>query len=79
VQPHTHGTKQGDATQSEAEPKTQNPLTGLKTGLNQSAEGWARLRIGVRPESRVATYALDRHMDALPGKGQRRAPGAPPR
>jgi hypothetical protein len=29
------------------------------------AEGWTRPRIGVRPAARVATYAPDRHRDAI--------------
>jgi hypothetical protein len=45
-------TKHGYATQTEAEPKTNNPYTRLKTGRNHLGRG---PRIAVRPEARVAT------------------------
>jgi hypothetical protein len=51
VQLHIHGTEQGYATQSEAEPKIKNPHTGAKQALTTSVEGWARPRIGVLPEA----------------------------
>jgi hypothetical protein len=38
-QSHTYSTNQGYATQSEAEPTTQNPHTGLKTGPNHLGRG----------------------------------------
>jgi hypothetical protein len=68
VQSHKHATQQGYATQSEAEPDTPNPHTRRETGLNNLSqgpgEGQARLRVGVWPAARVATYAPDRHRDA---------------
>jgi hypothetical protein len=39
VQSQTHATRPSYATQSEAEPKIQNPHMGLKTGLNQLFRG----------------------------------------
>jgi hypothetical protein len=39
VQLHTNATKQGDATQSEAKPKTPNPHTGSEAGLKQLSQG----------------------------------------
>jgi hypothetical protein len=39
VQPHTHATKQGDATQSEAKTKNPNPCMGRKPGLHHLSRG----------------------------------------
>jgi hypothetical protein len=39
VQPHKHASKQGYATQSEAEPNTTNPQTGRETGLHNCSRG----------------------------------------
>jgi hypothetical protein len=58
--------KQGDAAQSKAEPKTQNPHTGLKTGPNQLGKGLGKPVHRVRLEARIVTCAPDRHRDALP-------------
>jgi hypothetical protein len=56
---HTLLTKQGYATQSEAEPKTHT--RDPKQVLTTAATGRGGLRIGVQLEACVATFASDRH------------------
>jgi hypothetical protein len=52
--------------QRETEEKARQPETKLSaTAQHATAEGWARPRIGARPAARVATYAPDRHRDAV--------------
>jgi hypothetical protein len=68
VQSDTHGTTQVHATQSEAEPKTPDPHTGLKTGSNHVIRGpgktahWSPA-IGSRRDM------PNRHRGALPCAG----------
>jgi hypothetical protein len=64
---HTN-TPHSKAMQREAKPnqKPQTHTRGARQAQTTSAEGRARPRIGVRPAARVATYAPDRHRDALP-------------
>jgi hypothetical protein len=56
-------TAQSKATQRKAKvnKKPNTPTRGAKQAETILAEGWARSRIGVRPEAGVATYASDRH------------------
>jgi hypothetical protein len=71
---------QSKAMQRKAKPN-QTPHThtsGARQAETFSAEGRVRPRIGVRPAARVATYAPERHRDALPRQratlGSRSAP-----
>jgi hypothetical protein len=56
VQSHIHGTKQDYAMESEAKPRTHKThARGAKQALTTQVKGWARPRIEVQPEARVAT------------------------
>jgi hypothetical protein len=61
-------TPHSKATQRKAKPnqKPQTHTQGARQAQTTSAEGRARPRIGARPAARVATFAPDRHRDALP-------------
>jgi hypothetical protein len=65
---HCTNTPHSRATRREAKPnqKPQTHTRGKRQASTTSAEGRARPRIGARPAARVATYAPDRHRDALP-------------
>jgi hypothetical protein len=61
-------TPHSKATRRKAKPneKPQTPTRGARQASTSSVEGRARPRTGARPAARVATYAPDRHRDALP-------------
>jgi hypothetical protein len=60
--PHSKATRR----KAKLNQKPQTHTRGARQALTTSAEGRARPRIGARPAARVATYAPDRHRDALP-------------
>jgi hypothetical protein len=78
VQPHTHATKHGYAMQGEANPRTPNPHTGRKAGLNHPSRGLGKaayqgpasgLRRDVRPRRTQGRVA--------PAQGNAKLPGRP--